>query len=56
MKYIKLVVMVEDEKVDATIEHLENAVGDEWYATTITTDPADMNLVDEGRALQEEDK
>jgi TPP-dependent trihydroxycyclohexane-1,2-dione (THcHDO) dehydratase len=54
VKYIKIIVMVEDEKVDATIEHLEAAVGDEWYATTLTTDEADMALIDEGQALRDE--
>jgi len=49
-----MIVMVEDEKVDATIEHLENAVDDEWYATTLTTDEADMALIDEGQALNDE--
>jgi hypothetical protein len=55
MRYIKMIVMVEDEKVDATIEHLEAAVGDEWYATTLTNDPDDMAMIDEGQALNEDD-
>jgi hypothetical protein len=54
VRYIKMIVMVEDEKVDATIEHMEAAVGDEWYATTLTTDEADMALIDEGQALRDE--
>jgi len=54
MRYVKIVVLVPIEKVDAVVEHLEMSVGDEWYATTFKVTQEDTALIDEGRALRDE--